>query len=185
MPNFDPVAFAVGTGGAISRKNLLSALIGKYGGGGGTTTLEKSGWIKSQGEYTEVVGNTIYLKTGAKTHTIDLAPPVEINPNNCFDAGDVFKIQFSVPTNTARLYIITNANAYGDFESATGYIVYATEAGTNGYGSGTGEDTVVYTLSGSVNYFRIYPAGKSGSASATVEATVEIKGMWYNGTRII
>lgn len=176
------MAFALGQKGVV-RGDLLSAAVGKRKGGG-STTLEESGWIKAVGANVEVSGNTVSLKTG-NYHTLDIAPPVEVRDTNKFVAGDVFVIAMEVTENYRTFGVYSASNGSSTTSCDTDYFNCSGNSALSGQWGPLGSGAVTFDFLGNSAYVRARPAANDGSSSGTAYATFTVTGMWFNGEKII
>lgn len=167
--------------------DVESFLMGKAtaGGGGGTITLQNSGWVLSYDAYSEINGNTVTLKTGSTSHDLRVAPPSIVRGSANFLPGDVFKIAFAVTDVSGRACLNMASAANWTVTSDTELM---TISNGNTYTKTAGSDVLTFTFtaeSGYSSYLSFHPSkGSDGSASSSSSATYEVTGMSFNGTVI-
>ena len=175
-------------GGVLMSFDIMSFLMGKAaggGGGGGAKTLFSSGWIKEFGNYTEVDGNNVNMKTGGTDHGIYISPPSNVRNKNLFVAEDVLVIAIEVKSVTGRIGAYLSNSSSGTVTSANNVFTIP-NPGTKStcYATAPGKDVLTFTASGSC-YLVLNPSKASdGSSGANYTADVEITGMSYNGNLI-
>lgn len=173
MAAFDAVAFAMGKAG-MSR-DVVSALMGGNGGGG-SGTLEESGWVKQIEGSATVSGNRITLSSGNVTHSVRLAPP-----DASFAVGDELVVALTVVENWQQLNISGMGTSKANMTITTGFVQRSTY---NEYCRGTGNDVITWTMKKTSNYFYFSPVTNTSGGSEDAYATIDITGIKYNGTVI-
>lgn len=165
--------------------DILSYLMGKAAGGGGGTTLQSSGWVKSYDAYAEIDGNFVTLKSGNTYHDLRVAPPSLVRGSAQFEPGDVFVIAFTVKEVSGRACLNMSNASNWTVESATDLM---TVSNGNTYTKSTGSDVLTFTfsaMSGSSPQLNLHPAkGSDGSSYANSSAVIEVTGMSFNGNLI-
>ena len=172
MAAFDPVAFAMGKAGAS--RDLVSALMGGNGGGG-SGTLESSGWVKSLDGGATVKGNTVTLPSGSTSHSMVLAPA-----GSTFKNGDVIVIAITVSSNYQQLTLNAGSGTYRTMTSATG-LFSSPSSGSGDYCRSTGDDVLTFTMKRDRSDFSFIPTLNGASGSADAYATIDITGIKYTG----
>lgn len=173
--SFDAVAFAMGKAGAS--RDLVSALMGGNGGGG-SGTLEESGWVKSLDGGATLKGNTVTLPSGDVSHNMTLAPA-----GSSFKNGDVVVIAITVSSNYQQLTLNAGSSTYRTMTSATG--LFASPSSSSGdYCRSTGDDVLTFTMKRDRSNFSFAPTLNGASGSADAYATISITGIKYNNELI-
>ena len=170
---FDAVAFAMGKAGMSC--DVVSALMGGNGGGG-SGTLEESGWVKSLGGGATVSGNRLTIPSGDVFHNASIAPP-----GASFAVGDEVVIAFTVIDNYQRLNINAGGKSTVNMTDTTGYVK---REQYGDYCLATGSDVVTYSYIKAQNNIEFKPVFNNGGGTANAYATIDITGMKFNGELI-
>lgn len=173
--SFDAVAFAMGKAG-MSR-DVVSALMG----GGGSGTLEESGWVKELTGNAAVSGNLVDCPTGSSSTRCYIQPPDSIHPSRYFVAGDELQLAIKVIEANARCSYTVDDNSRGTSESATGLFI---PSKARGYASQPGTDIVTWTFTGTMKHLYFYPTSGSGGTGSNVSCKFEVTGLKFNGETI-
>lgn len=163
--------------------DVVSYLMGQAAGGGGSGAkqLWGSGWINTYDSYVEIDGNTITMKSGSTSHSVNIGPPAEYNHDRRFVTGDTLKIAITVKAVDAMVGVYMDNGTGYTVSSATGLFTISNK---NAKATQAGSDVLTFSRTASYGQLWIKPYSDSGSASADASATVEVTGMEYNGTLI-
>lgn len=165
--SFDAVAFAMGKAG-ISR-DLVSALMG----GGGSETLESSGWVKELNGDAAVSGNTIDLPKNSLPVSALIAPP-----DSAFASGDVLEIAVTVNSRSSYIRIDVGSTA-ATFSGPK--VIWKVRSGCNVQANTTGgPEVLTWTFTGASGQLTFRACNSTGSQYQN-NGNLSIAGIRYNG----